>query len=104
MRIVLASASPRRAEILRNAGLPFEVLPGIIDETLLPGEPAHEYVLRLAREKARTAAKTFSEVSGPAGATEPALIVAADSTVVIGNEILGKPTDAEDARRMLRLL
>lgn len=98
MKIVLASASPRRAEILRNAGLPFEILPGSIDETPLPAEPAHKYVLRLAREKSSAAARTLGETS------EQALIVAADTTVAIGKEILGKPTSPEDARRMLRLL
>jgi septum formation protein len=114
LRIVLASASPRRAEILRNAGIPFEILPGGIDEIPLPGEPAHEYVLRLAREKSSAAAKTLSETrdASPNPAHDPAhepvsesaLIVAADTTVALDEEILGKPTDVEDARRMLRLL
>ena len=113
-KIVLASASPRRAEILRNAGFSFEILCGSIDETPLSGEPAHEYVLRLAREKGCAAAKIFGEGSkaspDPASesATEPApgstLIVAADTAVAIGKEILGKPSSVEDARRMLRLL
>ena len=101
-KIVLASASPRRAEILRNTGIPFEILPGSIDETPLPGEPADEYVLRLAREKSFAAGKTLGETTEPA--PEPTLIVAADTTVVFGSEILGKPIDAEDARRMLHLL
>ena len=98
MKIALASASPRRAEILRNAGIPFAILPGSIDETYLPGEQAHEYVLRLAREKSCAAARTLGEMS------EPAIVIAADTTVAFGNEILGKPTSAEDARRMLRML
>jgi septum formation protein len=110
MKIVLASASPRRAEILRNGGFPFETLRGSIDETRLPGEPAPEYVLRLAREKGRAAAKTLGQTSeqapdpSPHPTTQPALIVAADTIVSIGKEILGKPTSAEDARRMLRML
>lgn len=110
LKIVLASASPRRAEILRNAGFPFEILPGSIDETPLPGEPAHDYVLRLAREKSFAAAKTLGEMceASPDPAPEPvsesSLIVAADTAVAIGNEILGKPTSVDDARRMLRLL
>jgi septum formation protein len=114
LKIILASASPRRAEILRNAGINFEILPGSIDETPLPGEPAHEYVLRLAREKGCAVPKILGARSkaspDPASesATQPApgstLIVAADTTVAIGEEILGKPSNADDARRMLRLL
>jgi len=105
-KIVLASASPRRAEILRNAGYPFGVLPASIDETPFPGEPAHEYVLRLAHEKASAAAKTLCETSQLEADPPPelALIVAADTTVTFEDKILGKPTSAEDARRMLRLL
>src|ERR1700685_2266350 len=90
-KIVLASASPRRAEILRNAGFPFEVLPPSIDETPLPGEPAHEYVLRLAREKASPAAKILGETSHLEADPTPelALIVAADTTVAFEDKILG---------------
>jgi septum formation protein len=110
MKIVLASASPRRAEILRNAAIPFEILPGSVDETPLPGESAHDYVLRLAREKGRIAVKTLGQAGdraphlAPDPAPEPTLVVAADTTVAIGKEILGKPADVEDARRTLRLL
>jgi septum formation protein len=102
MKIVLASTSPRRAEVLRAGGFPFDILRGSIDETRLPGEPAHEYVLRLALEKGCAAAKTLGETGEPS--IEPALVLAADTVVVIGNEILGKPTSAEDARRMIRIL
>ena len=91
---VLASRSPRRAEILRAAGWPFEVLAADIDETLLKDEDPISYVKRLAVEKARVvAAKSVGK-----------LVLGADTTVVIGSEILGQPRDNEDARRMLTLL
>lgn len=93
-KIILASASPRRAEILRRVGWPFETLPVDIDETRRAGEKAVDYVQRLAREKAEAAAL---KVRGQT-------IVAADTTVVIDDHILEKPVDEEDAKRMLRLL
>ena len=93
-KIVLASASPRRAEILRTVGWPFEALPLDIDETRLADEDAATYVQRLARAKAEAAAQL----------RRGALIVGADTTVVVGAEILEKPRDQDDARRMLQLL
>lgn len=78
----------------------FDVLPVEVDETPLPGESARQMVRRLAQEKARLAA-TRLEASRPGNAV---LILAADTTVVLDGEILGKPADAEDARRMLRQL
>jgi septum formation protein len=93
-KIVLASASPRRAEILRTVNWPFAALPMDIDETRKSGEDAAAYVQRLARTKAEAAARQHC---GP-------LIVGADTTVVIGSEILEKPMDHDDARRMLRQL
>lgn len=93
-RIVLASASPRRAEILRSVGWPFETLPQDIDETRRASEDAATYVQRLARTKAAAAAQSRPD----------ALVVGADTTVVIGEEILEKPFDHDDARRMLRQL
>ena len=93
-KIVLASASPRRAEILRTVNWPFEVLPLDIDETRESGEDAASYVQRLALAKAEAAA-----VRHPGS-----LIVGADTTVVIGTQILEKPLDYDDARRMLRQL
>jgi septum formation protein len=93
-QIILASASPRRAEILRTVGWPFETLPVNIDESRRNNEDAANYVQRLAREKSEAAAK---KASGQ-------LIVAADTTVVIDDHILEKPVDQHDARRMLRLL
>jgi septum formation protein len=93
-KIVLASASPRRSEILRTVGWPFETLPQDIDETRQPDEDAVTYVERLALGKAEAAARQRGG----------ALVVGADTTVVIGDEILEKPYDDEDARRMLRQL
>jgi len=93
-KIVLASASPRRAEILRTVNWPFETLPLNIDETREPGEDAPTYVQRLARAKAETATPRDPD----------SLIVGADTTVVIGDQILEKPDGHDDARRMLRQL
>jgi nucleoside triphosphate pyrophosphatase len=93
-KLILASASPRRAEILRTVGWPFETLAVDIDESRRTGEEAATYVQRVARAKADAAA-----LRAP-GST----ILGADTVVVIKNEILGKPRDDEDARRMLRLL
>ena len=90
--LILASASPRRAELLRAAGISFTVRVADIDETRRPGESASDYVLRLSREKAAAVAQ------------ENELVLGADTTVLIGDEIAGKPTDAADAERMLRAL
>ncbi len=98
MKIVLASASPRRVEILRNAGIPFEVLAARVDETRRAGELRGDYVRRLALEKARAAAADANSGDGDC------LFVGADTVVVAGDEILGKPRSEEDARRMLRML
>jgi septum formation protein len=93
-KIVLASASPRRAEILKTLNWPFEIMPPDIDETRQPNEDAVTYVQRLARAKAEAVAERVAS----------SLIVAADTTVVIGEQILEKPGDQNDARRMLRQL
>jgi len=92
--LVLASASPRRAEILRAVGWPFEICPADIDESVRDGERAAEYVERLAREKASVVAE--QRLFG--------LTLGADTVVVAEGEMLGKPRDEEDARRMLRRL
>lgn len=93
--LVLASASPRRAEILRSVGWRFEAVAADIDETMREGEGAEEYVRRLAREKAERVAS--QRLFG--------LVVGADTTVVAPDgSVLGKPRDADDALRMLRLL
>ncbi|MGA8143884.1 MAG: Maf family protein [Candidatus Acidiferrales bacterium] len=94
MRIILASSSPRRAEILRNAGIEFEARPTAVDETLRAGESAGGYVRRLALEKARAAAE--AESSGGEW-----IVVGADTVVVNQDEILLKPVSPGDARRML---
>jgi len=93
-RIILASASPRRAELLRAAGIAFDVLPADVDETPHPGELPVAYVRRLAEEKARTVAASARNYP----------VLAADTTVVADGQILGKPADDPDARRMLHLL
>jgi len=97
--LVLASRSPRRREILQQAGIPFVVRPAEVDETPLPAEAARHYVMRIAREKANAAAAGLP-VAGEIGE----IILGADTTVVIQGEILGKPLDAADARRMLLML
>lgn len=98
MKLILASASPRRAEILLNAGFTFDIFPADVDETILRDERAEDYVRRLAEEKARVAMEHLTPH------TVPAIVIGADTTVVAADQILGKPTDNEDARRMLRLL
>lgn len=94
--LILASASPRRAELLKAAGIDFTVKVSDIDESLIVGESPRDYVLRLSREKALA-------VAGKGD-----LVLGADTTVVIdsahGGEIAGKPVDEQDARRMLKLL
>ena len=97
MKLILASASPRRAEILRNAGIPFETQITLLDESILPGELPGDYVRRLALAKARAAAEARFD-------RDDNIFVGADTTVVMAGEILGKPESEEDARRMLRLL
>jgi septum formation protein len=92
--LVLASASPRRQELLRNAGIAFEVQPAHIPEDPLPGESARDCAERLAREKALAIAQKRPNDC----------VLGADTVVVIDGQLLGKPTDASDAARMLRLL
>src|SRR5215510_7582907 len=95
MRLILASASPRRAEILRSAGLSFSVLSSAVDETPVPGESPVAMVQRLALAKAELVA---------ARAVGPAIVIAADTIVVLDGSILGKPRTTEDARHMLEKL
>jgi septum formation protein len=94
MRLVLASASPRRAELLRAAGIEFDLMPADADETMAAEESPDEYVRRVARLKAEA---VMPRAQGRA-------ILAADTIVVVGGEVLGKPADAQAARGMLRLL
>ena len=100
MKLILASASPRRAEILRNAGFDFEILPTEVDESVRSRESAADYVRRLAEEKARAAAQKLVAKFE----RDWAVIVAADTTVVLDEKILGKPASADDARATLRRL
>jgi len=92
--IVLASASPRRQELLRNAGIPFTVQPADINETPLAGEFSRDYAVRLAREKALAVFESRSQ----------SYVLGADTIVVVDDAILVKPRDVDDAVRMLRLL
>lgn len=93
--IILASASPRRSELLRAAGIDFTVRVADVDETPLPNEPPRDYVRRLARDKASAVAARVE--SGAA-------VLGADTSVIFGAEILGKPRDREDARQMIERL
>src|SRR5437763_13520607 len=93
-RIVLASASPRRAELLKAAGIEFDVIPADFDEAALPRERPDVYVRRIAEAKARTVAER-------AGGR---IVLGADTVVVVDHAMLGKPIDDEDAKRMLRML
>jgi septum formation protein len=92
--LVLASGSPRRAELLREAGIPFLADPAHVDEATRAGEAPEAYVQRLAVDKARAVARRHPE----------RVVLAADTTVVVDGTVLGKPADREDAARMLRLL
>jgi septum formation protein len=92
--LILASASPRRQELLREAGILIEVQPAHIDEEQREGEAPLDYALRLSREKAEAVAQRFRE----------RFVLGADTIVVVEGEVLGKPRDSSDAARMLRLL
>jgi septum formation protein len=92
MKLVLCSASPRRREFLERLGVRFSVAPAHIDESRREGESGREYVMRMAREKAQTAAGRGT------------VALAADTIVLVGEQVLGKPRDRSDAERMLRIL
>jgi septum formation protein len=91
MRFILASQSPRRRELLSSIGLTFDVIPSEVPEVHQSGESPEEYVARLSRDKAAAIAARHGN----------AWIIAADTTVLLGEELLEKPADAEDAKRML---
>ncbi|HET9800015.1 MAG TPA: Maf family protein [Gemmatimonadaceae bacterium] len=94
LRVILASQSPRRRELLALVGIPHEVRPADIDETYLPGEPPRDHAERLAREKTAAIA-----------AAEPeALVIGSDTIVVVDGDVLGKPAEAEEAGRMIARL
>jgi septum formation protein len=117
--VYLASGSPRRRQLLKQIGVSFQVLKVDVDESVTAGETPLEYVSRLARAKAvagvRRAAESFGGTAAPKGVTamagisaavpEPGVVVlGADTAVVVDGAILGKPADAQDGERMLRLL
>ena len=95
LKLVLASGSPRRSELLRAAGIEFTIRVADVDETVLPNELPRDYVVRLSREKAQAVASEIGDGE---------IVLGADTTVVVLNEIAGKPIDENDARRMLKLL
>ena len=94
LKVILASQSPRRRQLLALVGIDHDVRPADVDESLVVGELPEQYAERLAREKVEVVAATERD----------ALIIGADTTVVIDNIVLGKPLDVGDAERMLRML
>ena len=102
MKLILASASPRRADLLRAAGFNFATLATETSETRRPGEAASEMVRRLAEVKARAA--VVAACDPPKTFSEPVIVIGADTVVELDGEILGKPDSIEAARRMLRRL
>lgn len=93
-RLVLASSSPRRKQLLEEIGLKFDIFPADIDEDIKKGESPEEHTLRLAEKKAKTAAKKVKD----------SWVIGADTIVFIDSRILGKPSDIHEAREMLLLL
>jgi septum formation protein len=93
-RFILASASPRRGELLKLMGLHFDIIPADIDETFRPGETPREHVLRLAEEKALCIARNYPD----------AWVLGADTIVVVAGEVLGKPGSPAEATKMLEKL
>jgi septum formation protein len=110
VRLILASASPRRAELLRAAGYAFEVVVADVDESIHPGEAPSAYVRRLAAEKSAAAqsgvARGFQPRDGgpERAALHQPVILGADTAVVVDGDILGKPRDNDEAAAMLRRL
>lgn len=104
LQVVLASQSPRRLELLRQIGIEPFVIPADIDESILPGESAREYVMRMALEKA-LASEAYQDAQTEAtDSRHGALILGADTIVLINDEVLGKPKDKSDFMRMMNLL
>jgi septum formation protein len=97
MRLILASASPRRAELLTAAGFTFEVCIADVDESVAPGESSSAYVQRVAAAKSARVLEMLVNA-------EDVVVVGADTTVVVDGEILGKPVDRADSARMIRQL
>lgn len=96
-QLILASASPRRKELLRQVGLDFTSIPSRIEEGMTGGEDFRQYAERISLEKALSVAEGLSQSNG-------CWVIAADTIVIIDSEILGKPKDPEDARSMLERL
>ncbi|QQS53313.1 MAG: septum formation inhibitor Maf [Candidatus Competibacteraceae bacterium] len=96
-QIYLASASPRRRELLRQIGIAYRLLPVVVDETPLPDETPHAYVIRLARAKAEAGARAL-------GRRQPAPVLGADTAVVVDGAILGKPGGRDEGLAMLARL
>ena len=97
MRLFLASRSPRRRELLQQIGVGYDLLDLDVPEVRAPGEPPEDYVSRVAREKAGAGLMQVAAVPG-------AVVLGADTEVVLGNEVFGKPADADDAAAMLARL
>ena len=93
-RLILASASPRRKDLLQNIGLVFDIIEAGVEEKILPGESPREFVLRAARDKAGAVSRAEPE----------SWVMAADTVVVLGNRIIGKPVDAGEALEILQSL
>jgi septum formation protein len=105
MRLVLASASPRRADLLRAAGFTFDTVPAEVDERVRDGEVPGQYVRRLAVEKSAAVLEALTASgSTPISLTEDLVVLGADTAVVVDGEILGKPRDDREAGAMLRRL
>lgn len=105
METILASASPRRAEMLKSLGIPFKVLPQQVDETVLPEEDPETYTLRVAESKTKAALEKlvpWGDCSDPD--KEEPIVLAADTVVVVEGRIMGKPRSREEARQMLSAL
>ena len=94
IKVILASGSPRRRQLLAGAGIEFDVIESMVPEEHIAGEPARDYALRMARDKAIAVSSRFPE----------AIVIGADTIVVCETQILEKPADAADARRMLAML
>ena len=99
MRLILASASPRRRELLARLGIPFEVRPSDFEETLIPGVPAAALATALARGKTRAVSARLR-----AAGEGPTLVLGADTLVVLDGRPMGKPASRDEAGRMLRAL
>ena len=106
MRLVLASASPRRADLLRAAGFTFDTVPAEVDERVRDGERPGDYVRRLALDKSSAVLETFAASGATSGLSrnDDLVVLGADTAVVVDGEILGKPRDDREAGAMLRRL